>query len=209
MTKPDLKKILIIFAHPALEKSRVNIRLTDAVRNMDGVYFHDLYEAYPDFQIDVDREQKLLLEHDIIIFHHPFFWYSTPALLKEWQDHVLEHGWAYGSHGHALDGKPVMNVISTGGKEIAYCAEGKNHFTVRQLLAPHEQTANLCRMIFLAPFVVHGTHAITPDEISRHSEDYRELILALQEGRIDIEKARRINRINDPADHLIGQMEIY
>lgn len=201
------QSILILFAHPAFEKSRVNKQLAEAVRNLDDVYFHDLYQSYPDFQIDVDKEQELLSRHDIIIFHHPLFWYSTPAILKEWQDLVLEHGWAYGSQGHALDGKILMNVITTGGKEIAYHTEGKNHFTVRQLLAPVEQTANLCRMVFLAPFLVHGTHSITQEEISRYIEDYRELLAGLRENRIDIDVARKVSRINDPSVKVIKQLE--
>jgi glutathione-regulated potassium-efflux system ancillary protein KefG len=150
----------------------------------------------------------LLMEHDVIIFHHPFFWYSTPAILKEWQDLVLEHGWAYGSQGNALKGKLFMNVISTGGKEIAYHTDGYNHFTVRQLLAPLEQTINLCKMIFLAPFIVHGTHSITPDDITRYKSDYREIILAFRENRVDIDTARKLNRINDQPEKVIRQLEI-
>jgi glutathione-regulated potassium-efflux system ancillary protein KefG len=202
------KKILILFAHPALEKSRVNIHLTEAIKEMEGVHFHDLYQEYPDFHIDVKREQELLMEHDVIIFHHPFFWYSTPAILKEWQDLVLEHGWAYGSQGNALKGKLFMNVISTGGKEIAYHTDGYNHFTVRQLLAPLEQTVNLCKMIFLAPFIVHGTHSITPDDINRYKSDYREIILAFRENRVDIDTARKLSRINDQPEKVIRQLEI-
>jgi glutathione-regulated potassium-efflux system ancillary protein KefG len=207
MTNPNLKKILILFAHPAFEKSRVNKHLADAVKALEGVYFHDLYQAYPDLHIDVRKEQELLEQHDIIIFHHPFFWYSTPAILKEWQDLVLEHGWAYGSQGNALKGKLFMNVITTGGKEIAYHSEGYNHFTVRQLLAPLELTANLCKMIFLAPFIVHGTHAITPEEISQYGIEYREMIMALAENRVDIDTARKVNRINDPSVNVIQQLE--
>jgi glutathione-regulated potassium-efflux system ancillary protein KefG len=207
MNNPDQQKILILFAHPALEKSRVNKHLTDAVKDMDGVYFHDLYQVYPDLHIDIEREQELLAEHDIIIFHHPFFWYSTPAILKQWQDLVLEHGWAYGSQGNALQGKIFLNVITTGGAEIAYHTEGRNHFTVRQLLAPIEQTANLCKMIYLAPFLVHGTHSITTEEIVRYQDDYRELLAAFRESRIDIDLARRIDRINDPAVNVIHQLE--
>ena len=208
MVKPDSKKILILFAHPAMEKSRVNLHLTEAVKGIKGVYLHDLYQEYPDFHIDVEKEQELLLQHDVIIFHHPFFWYSTPAILKEWQDLVLEHGWAYGSQGNSLKGKVFLNVITTGGKEIAYHSEGYNHFSVRQLLAPLEQTANLCKMIFLAPFIVHGTHSITPEDISRYKTDYVELIHALQENRVDIDMARKLNRINDHPEKVIHQLEI-
>jgi glutathione-regulated potassium-efflux system ancillary protein KefG len=207
MINPNRKKILILFAHPAFEKSRVNKHLAEAVKNLEGVYFHDLYQAYPDLHIDVKKEQELLENHDIIIFHHPFFWYSTPAILKEWQDLVLEHGWAYGSQGNALKGKLFMNVITTGGPEIAYHNEGRNHFTVRQLLAPLEQTANLCKMIFLAPFIVHGTHAITQEEISHYIDDYREMIAALAENRVEVNTARVLSRINDPAHKVIQQFE--
>jgi len=208
MVKPDSKKILILFAHPAMEKSRVNVHLTEAVKGLEGVYFHDLYQEYPDFHIDVNREQDLLLQHDVIIFHHPFFWYSTPAILKEWQDLVLEHGWAYGSQGNALKGKIFLNVITTGGKDIAYHVDGYNRLTVRQLLAPLEQTATLCKMVFLAPFIVHGTHSITPEDITRHKSDYREMILALRENRVDIEMARKLTRINDQPEKVIHQTEI-
>jgi glutathione-regulated potassium-efflux system ancillary protein KefG len=177
------------------------------VQNLDGVYFHDLYQAYPDLQIDVRKEQELLEQHDIVIFHHPFFWYSTPAILKEWQDLVLEHGWAYGSQGVALKGKLFMNVITTGGPEVAYHTEGRNRFSIRQLLAPLEQTANLCKMIFLAPFVIHGTHAISQDEISQYADDYREMIVALMESRVEIDTARKLDRINDPAVRVINHFE--
>ena len=207
MNDPNQKKILILFAHPAFEKSRVNKILTGTVKEIEGVYFHDLYEAYPDFHIDVKFEQELLVQHDIIIFHHPFFWYSTPAILKEWQDLVLEHGWAYGSQGNALKGKIMMNMVTTGGPEIAYHSEGRNHYTVRQLLAPMEQTANLCKMIYLAPFIVHGTHGLQQEEAIRYKADYRDLLIALRENRVDIEAARRINRINDPAEKVIQQLE--
>ncbi|MCU0369794.1 MAG: NAD(P)H-dependent oxidoreductase [Bacteroidales bacterium] len=208
MITSGTKKILILFAHPALEKSRVNIHLAEAAKGIEDVHFHDLYEEYPDFHIDVQREQELLSHHDIIIFHHPFFWYSTPAILKEWQDLVLEHGWAYGSQGNALKGKLFMNVITTGGKEMAYHAEGHNHFTVRQLLAPVEQTANLCKMIFIAPFIVHGTHSITSEDIIRHSSEYRELLTAMRENRLDAEAARRFDRINDHFNEVIQQLSI-
>ena len=53
---------------------------------MEGVTFVDLYAEYPRFEIDVDREQARLLAHDVIVFQNPLFWYSTPAILKEWQD---------------------------------------------------------------------------------------------------------------------------
>ena len=53
--QPFAHRVLILFAHPALQKSRVNRRLVEAVRDLEGITFHDLYELYPDFHIDVGR----------------------------------------------------------------------------------------------------------------------------------------------------------
>jgi len=62
---------------------------------------------------------------------------DTPPLLKQWEDLVLEHGWAYGRSGTALRGKHAMHIITAGGREEAYQHEGYNRFTMRELLAPH------------------------------------------------------------------------
>jgi glutathione-regulated potassium-efflux system ancillary protein KefG len=195
--------ILVLFAHPALHKSRVNKVLARFVREVEGVTFHDLYEAYPDFHIDVPREQELLVSHEIVVFHHPFFWYSTPAILKEWQDLVLEHGWAYGSEGTALRGKTLFNVITTGGREDAYQHGGHNRFTMQDLLAPIEQTARLCGMDYLPPFVAHGTHQMTPEEMEAHGQDLQRLLQAMRDGRLDRAAATATTRLNADVDSLI------
>jgi len=196
-------KVLILFAHPALEKSRVNRRLVDAVRDLAGVTLQDLYEAYPEFDIDVPLEQRLLAAHETIVFQHPFYWYSTPALLKEWQDLVLEHGWAYGRGGNALRGKRLLSAISTGGGEASYATGGANCFTMLELLAPVAQTACLCGMDYLPPFVVHGTHRLRDAEIDAHATDYRRVIAALRDGTLDLERARRLPRLNADLDGVL------
>ena len=157
--------ILILFAHPAFERSRVHRQLASAVAELPGVTFHDLYEAYPDFDVDVRREQDLLLAHDVVVLQHPFYWYSTPPLVKQWEDLVLEHGWAYGTGGTALHGKRLLSAISAGGPERAYRPGGYNRFSLRQLLTPLEQTARLCGMEYLPPFVVFGTHRLDDEQI--------------------------------------------
>ena len=200
-------EVLILFAHPAFEKSRVNRALVEAVRDLRGVTFHDLYEAYPDFHVDVRREQELLVAHRTLVFQHPLFWYSTPSLLKEWQDLVLEHGWAYGKEGGALRGKTALSAVTIGGDEDAYRPDGYNRFTLRQLLAPIEQSARLCGMDYLPPFAVHGTLAMTRAEMGAHAGDYRRLIEALRDGRVDLARARELDRINARLDAVITGAE--
>jgi glutathione-regulated potassium-efflux system ancillary protein KefG len=202
MSDPS-SKILVLFAHPAIQKSRVNRILREAARSLSGVTVHDLYEAYPHFGIDVPREQSLLTSHDILVFQHPLFWYSTPAILKEWQDRVLEHGWAYGREGTALRGKKMMNVITTGGPEEAYRAGGRNRFTIRQFLAPLEQTARLCGMDYLPPFVAHGAHRITEEESEAHATDLRRILASLRDGTVDLTAAGELGRINADLDAVL------
>jgi glutathione-regulated potassium-efflux system ancillary protein KefG len=185
-----MRRILILFAHPVLERSRVNRRLLGMAREISGVTIHDLYEIYPTLEIDAKREQRLLLDHDVIVFQHPFYWYSAPAILKEWQDLVLEHGWAYGHGGTQLRGKITLNAITTGGPESSYHRDGYNRFTIRELMTPWDQTAHLCGMRFLAPFAVHGALQVaTDDDTDQCRLAYCQLLEALRDDRIDLERA--------------------
>lgn len=203
------KSVLILFAHPALEKSRVNRHLIQAVQGLDSVTIHDLYETYPTFHINVKTEQNLLLTHDIIVFQHPFYWYSGPALLKEWQDLVLEYGFAYGNEGTALKGKTVLSAITTGGSKTAYCRQGHNFFTIRELLAPFEQTARLCNMEYLPPFVVHGTHQLRErSQIAQYAADYRTVIGALRDDAIAWENLTQCRFLNDDLEQIILKSEV-
>lgn len=192
-----MNRILILFAHPALEKSKVQISLIKAAQSIEGVTIHDLYEQYPDGLIDVVYEQDALVEHDIILFQHPFYWYSAPAMLKEWQDLVLEYGFAYGASGNALRGKTLANVLSAGGSKNSYSTHGHNNFSIMDLLRPFNQTANLCGMTYLPPFAVHRTHDMPEKDIEAHAELYRQLLWKLQRDLPSEEALASLRYLND------------
>ena len=190
-------RILLLVAHPALERSRVHRALLARVPRAEGLTVHDLYEAYPSFDIDVPREQALLTAHDLLVVQHPFFWYSTPALVKQWEDLVLEHGWAYGREGTALRGKYWLHVISTGGREAAYRHEGYNRFTMGELLAPLEQTAVLCGMTWLPPFVIHGTHRMNEAAIAAAAVTYESVLRRLHGDALDLASVAEAATLNE------------
>ncbi len=199
------RKVLVLFGHPAIQKSRVNRQMARVARELPGITFRDLYEEYPDLAIDVKAEQKLLVEHDVVVFQHPFYWYSAPAIFKEWADLVLEWEFAYGPGGDALNGKGWLTAITTGGPESAYKEGGYNRYTIRQLLAPMDQTAHLCGMHFLAPFTVHGTLKLDPKtEIPQIAQSYRKLLEGLRDSSMPLEKLTGWDRINDHIDALRG-----
>ena len=191
------RRILILFFHPLFHKSRVQRKLVQAVQDLEGVTFRNMYNLYPDFHIDVRTEQELLTAHDLIVWQHPLYWYSSPSLLKEWIDLVLEHGFAYGRQGKALEGKEVLSVISTGGREDAYREEGTNRYSLRQLLAPFEQTVTLCNMHYLPPFVVHGTHLLEEDGIARAAGSYREVLEMMRDRRVEPGAVLAMSTLNE------------
>jgi len=194
----ESNRILLLFVHPAFQNSRANRQLLEAVRDLEGLTAHDLYEEYPDFAIDVPREQQLLKEHDLIVFQHPFYWYSCPALLKEWLDLVLEYGFAYGPGGEALKGKVLLSAVTTGGGPEAYRQDGHNRFTIRQFLAPFEQTAALCNMRYLPPFVTHGMRHYPGDGVIRERADvYRQTLIRLRDNAFDFEELASADYLDD------------
>ncbi|OAN13182.1 potassium transporter KefG [Photobacterium jeanii] len=202
------QKVLVLFAHPSQHRSEVNKPLYNAAKQVEGVTVIDLYHEYPTFNINIDREQQRLVEHDVIIFQFPLYWYSTPAILKEWQDLVLEYGFAYGTDGHALEGKTFFCALTAGGKAEAYHADGYNHFTIRELLYPLEQMAGLTGMHYLPPFALFGSRtALEENRIPAHVDKWRDLLEKLVTGVIEREVAAIQPKLNYYLESLHNQAE--
>ena len=163
---------LVILAHPALHRSRINSRLADIARQQADTEVVDLYESYPDFEIHVATEQQRLLWADTIVLQHPLYWYATPALLKEWIDLVFQHGFAYGDGTKKLTGKLLTQAISTGGDADSYTPNGFNKVTIDELVLPMKTTANFCGMRWEKPFLTQGGHVITDDVIHSSCDLY-------------------------------------
>ncbi len=187
------KHILVIYAHPYPRASRVNHALHVEVQGTPGVVVHELYELYPNFHINIEKEQRALRDADVVIFMHPMYWYSCPALMKEWIDTVLLLGFAYGEGGTALQGKYWLNVISTGGPEEAYGRSGYNFFEVEELLRPFEQTAYLCGMIPLRPFVTHSAGKISFKAIGEQVRRFRDLLIGIKQGTLPEAYQTKVN----------------
>jgi len=179
-----VSRVIVYHAHPGQRFSRVNSAMVQHARSLAGITVVDLYAEYPRFDINVDREQARLLEHDVLVFQFPLFWYSTPALVKEWQDLVLEHGFAYGAGGDRLAGKRLLLAISAAGPEDAYAPGGYQRHALRSFLRPLEQTAALCRMEFLPPYVIYGAlGAAAENRIAPHVQGFGRLLCALRDDR--------------------------
>ncbi|TDR18300.1 NAD(P)H-dependent oxidoreductase [Marinicella litoralis] len=200
-----MNKVLVLFAHPVYQTSLLNKSLLAGLPNSEHVTLHDLYETYPNFMINVAREQALLESHDVIVFQHPMYWYSCPALLKEWMDLVLEHGYAYGTGATALKDKYFISSITSGGDVGNY--EGEKN--IRNLLQPFEFTANLCNMKFLPPFITYGglkikagnfDQNLTTDYLTQQVSNFNQLIEDLIHDRIDPQACEQYATMNERFD---------
>ncbi|HEY2558287.1 MAG TPA: NAD(P)H-dependent oxidoreductase [Caldimonas sp.] len=208
--------ILVIVAHPELEQSRANSRLLQAARALGSkvdagsIAVRDLYALYPDYLIDIAVEQAALAAARLVVWQQPIRWYGMPPLLKLWCDDVLAFGWAYGPGGVALRGKDLWLVASTGGPEDSYRPDSYNRYFFDAFLPPYEQTAALCGMRFLPPFVLHGAHRAGDAELAAHAKTYAQKLadypawpeIAAVEDCVECqvpESARPVDRSMEPA----------
>ncbi|MFJ5770312.1 NAD(P)H-dependent oxidoreductase [Psychrobacillus sp. NPDC093180] len=165
-------KTLVLIFHPNLTASRANKQLAAEMENQENVTVHHVYEAYPDEKINVAAEQSLLEQHDRIVLQFPFYWYSSPSLLKKWEDEVLTYGWAFGSNGDKLHGKELLIAVTTGVDKEGYSPGGNVKFTVPELLRPFEATSNLIGTRYLTPYVLYGAVQQADKQLEKNAKDY-------------------------------------
>ena len=185
-------KIMNLVFHPDLSASRVNRIWKKSLEDSTKITTsRDLYSEYPDFIIDVEKEQQLLTEHDRIVFQFPLYWYSVPPLLKKWMDDVLTFDFAYGTHGDKLKGKDMQVIVSVGGRGKFY--SGFDIFsTIPDLLRPFQLTANLTQMNYLVPEWMFEADDVGTDTIEAYGEKFAALI----------DDPKRSN----PREYLYGEM---
>ncbi|MEO2206688.1 NAD(P)H-dependent oxidoreductase [Paenibacillus pabuli] len=167
-------KTLVILAHPNIDVSRVNRRWKQELeQHATDITIHEIYQAYPDWNIDVSREQKLLEAYDHIILQFPLYWYSYPPLLKKWFDDVFTYGWAYGSKGNKLHGKRLSLAMSIGDKKGNYTREGSVSFSVDEVITPFIASINHVGAVALPYFAVFGaSFQVTDEEINQSAKEY-------------------------------------
>lgn len=167
----------ILLFHPDIEQSKVNAALARAASGLHHIAIADMAALYPtgiEMKRDSEREAARLLGADRIVLQFPMQWYSTPALMKQWQDVVLTRmAYIYGdTEGAGLAGKPLMVAATMGAEEATYRPEGRNRFTVAELLAPLQASANRFAMNWRDPFLVYGADALRGDDLAEAGHAY-------------------------------------
>lgn len=157
-----MKNIVIISGHPNLTTSTANsVILEEVKKQLPNIQIRELGKLYPDFNINVADEQNALANADIIVWQFPFYWYSVPALMKKWIDDVHTYGFAYGSTGDKLHGKPLIVSLTAGGDEIGYSQGGHEGREIGEFFHQFEATAHLCGMNYQMPIYSYEMHYIS------------------------------------------------
>ncbi|NLY04483.1 MAG: NAD(P)H-dependent oxidoreductase [Campylobacter sp.] len=168
-------KTLVVFAHQYYENSKLNKRWIEAIENDPNVEIRNLDELYgSDIKaIDTKKEQEFLSKAKNIVFQFPLFWYSTPPMLKAYQDFVLTRGFAYGSQGNALKDKNFYMAVTTGSPESAY--DVKPQIYLNNIVA----TAKMCNMNYKGIFIRYGVFQADDETLDKFSKEYAEFISKL------------------------------
>jgi len=174
-----MSQTLLLLFHPDLNRSKANVALARAAEPLPGVEIINMNAAYPDgldLLRDGEREAARLLAADRIVLQFPMQWYSSPSLLKAWQDAVLTRMFyiAYEAEGQRLEGTPIMIAITAGNTLGAYTSGGRNMYTMSDLLAPLRATAHRCSLEWGEPYVLYQADKLSSDELESAAEHYAE-----------------------------------
>jgi len=174
-----MTQTLLLLFHPDLNRSKANAALVRAAEPLPGVQVVDMSAACPDgldLSRDGEREAARLLAADRIVLQFPMQWYSSPPLLKAWQDAVLTRMFyiTYEAEGRHLEGKPIMIAITAGNTVSAYTSGGRNMFTMSDLLAPLRATAHRCGLEWGEPFILYQADKLSSDELETAAANYAE-----------------------------------
>jgi len=174
-------KTLVILVHPDMENSRINKSWKEELEKYpDKITIHELYKEYPDWNIDIKKEQELILKHDNIIFEFPLYWYSSPPILKKWLDDVLSFNWAYGNE-YRLKGKNIGFAVSVGGPETEYLKTGSVKFSMNEILIPFEATVEYIKANLISHYILFdATESLSEEKLLESTKNYVKHIFSIK-----------------------------
>ncbi|MQS76343.1 NAD(P)H-dependent oxidoreductase [Lactobacillus halodurans] len=143
-------KTLVVVSHPEINNSQTQQFLLQGAKLQDVIWHH--VEGLS--EIDVDKEQKLLMSADRIIFQFPLYWYAAPSGLKNWEDKVLTRNFIYGDDNENLGDKEFGIVVSTGMPLKDFQRGGTENITIDEIMAPYHAIADRAKMKILPTFKI-------------------------------------------------------
>ena len=144
-------KTTVIIGHPNYKDSIANKTIVESLKKANGLQLRNLIELYPNYEIDINTEQKILINTDLLILQFPIYWASMPAILKLWIDEVFVNGFAFGSFYKLKDKKILVSATLAGENN-----KDSNDNVLNKILFPFKGLANFCKMEYLEPVILYG-----------------------------------------------------
>ena len=138
--------------------------MADLEKALPEARFEYLDAMYPNFKIDVKKEQEQLVWADVIVLQFPIFWYSMPSLLARWMEQTFEHGFSHSSKGKALVGKKLLLSFTVGAPEDMYREGGFQLYPVEMMTTRFIQTAHLCSLDYEGAVYTCGLCYVNRDD---------------------------------------------
>ena len=172
-----MKNVLVISGHTDLASSVANKTILDTVAKLlPQAEIVKLDELYPDFKIDVKKEQDRLLKADIIVLQFPMFWFSAPSLLERWMEETFLHGFSHGSKGDKLKGKHLVLSFTSGAPAETYTPAVMGH-NIDDLLLSFKDTCAFTGMIYDGYVYTGGvgyTNRTQPEQVEEQKKKSEE-----------------------------------
>lgn len=153
-------KTLVVVAHPQLTSSATQAFFKAAATSEAEVTWHELKLPF-----DVKAEQTLLKTADRIIFQFPMYWYSAPAILKQWLDEVWNNQL---TSEQLVKGRQLGIVVTVAHSARAFGPGASQEYTIAELLRPYQALAHATGMVYLPPFPVY--------QFARQSDEEHQLL---------------------------------
>lgn len=153
-------KTLVIVAHPRIAASATQTFFKTAAKQENNVTWHELATPF-----DISHEQELLHAADRIILQFPMYWYSAPAILKQWLDEVWN---AELTSRRLVKGHELGIVVTVAHSAQSFMPGASQQFTIAELLRPYQALAYATGMKYLPPFPVY--------QFAQQSDEQRQLL---------------------------------
>ena len=157
-----MAKVLLILSHPFYDKSLANKAVVDKLKELiPKMEISHLEKLYPDYKIDIKKEQDKLKAADSIILEFPMFWYNAPSMMRKYFEDVLAHGFAYGGSGTALKGKKLIVSMTMGAPDEVY----KDKMSAENVVGTGMGAlAKLCNLKYEGTFATPGVMYFIKDK---------------------------------------------
>lgn len=168
--------ILYVYTHPDQHSLNAELMRNGLKSLQDAgheVILSDLYAR----EFSLDTEQFKISRANHIIFQFPLWWFSMPAIMKDWMDRVFTKGFAYDTGKMFTDGllrgKTASLTITMQSPLSSYKNDGVHGHELDDFLLPIQHTLRFTGIETLPSFTVYDAHQLDEVRFQSVMQEYK------------------------------------